>query len=93
MIMSIAYASTDDAVSSNTFGAWSDLVVGDRPEGLIDAYLLQDDDEVRVVAIWASQEHHDRAAQDDAHPVYDFFEACGLDPSHAVYRVEGRLGA
>lgn len=91
--MSIAHASAADAATSNTFGAWSDLVVGERPRGLIDAYLLRDDDEVRVVAVWASQEDHDRAARDDAHPVYDFFEACGLDPTHAIYRVEGRLGS
>lgn len=91
MIMSIARASVDDASSSNTFGAWSDVVVGKRPEGLIEAYLVRGDEEVRVVAIWQSEEDHDRAAQDSVHPVFDFFEACGLDPTHSVYRVEGRL--
>lgn len=93
MIMSIAHASVTDASSSNTFGAWSDLVTGDRPGGLLDAYLLRSDEEIRVVAIWESFEAHDQAAADEANPVFDFFEACGLDPKHVVYRVEGRLGS
>ena len=90
--MSIAYASVRDAATSNTFGAWSDLVTGARPDGLVDAYLLRGDDEIRVVAIWSSFDDHDRAAADDVHPIFHFFEACGLDPDHVVYRIEGRLG-
>ncbi len=93
MILSIAHASTDDAVDTNLFGAWSDIVVGERPAGLVDCYLLQGDGSVQVAAVWASIEDHDRAVDDGLnHPAFGFFEACGLDPVHSVYNVIGRLG-
>jgi hypothetical protein len=92
MIMSIAHANTQDAERENLFGAWSNLVVGSRPEGLVNCYLLETDESVQVVALWRSIEDHNRAIDDDvAHPAYAVFEAAGLDPVHSVHRVFGQI--
>jgi hypothetical protein len=92
MIMSIAHANTQDAERDNLFGAWSDLVVGSRPKGLINCYMLESHESVQVIAIWSSIEDHDRAiGEDAAHPAYAVFEAAGLDPVHTTYRVAGHI--
>lgn len=92
MILSIAHATADEAVHSNVFGAWSDLVVGNRPEGLIDSYLVQGDGVVQVVAVWNNMDDHDRAiSEESGHPAYVVFEAAGLDPVHSVYAVVGTI--
>ncbi len=93
MILSLAHAPVEDASRDNLFGAWSDLVVGDRPNGLIDCYLLEDEGVVQVAAIWESAEAHDRAiGEERTHPAFVVFEASGLDPTHSVFSIVGRLG-
>ena len=93
MILSLAHAPVEDASRDNLFGAWSDLVVGDRPNGLIDCYLLEDEGVVQVAAIWESVEAHDRAiGEERTHPAFVVFEASGLDPTHSVFSIVGRLG-
>jgi hypothetical protein len=93
MILSLAHAPVEDASRDNLFGAWSDLVVGDRPNGLIDCYLLEDEGVVQVAAIWESAEAHDRAiGEERTHPAFVVFEASGLDPTHSVFNIVGRLG-
>lgn len=92
MILSMAQTWCDQATKARVFGIWSDLVVGERPAGLIDAYLLEADGGVQIVAIWASSEDHDRAlAEGESHPARVVFDAAGLDPSHAIFKVVGRL--
>jgi hypothetical protein len=92
MILSIARADVDEATQANVFGAWSNLVVGNRPDGLIDSYLLTVNGQVRVVAVWESREHHDSAIHEDrAHPAYVVFEASGLDCTHEVLDVVGSI--
>lgn len=92
MILSIAQATVDEASKDNLFGAWSDLVVGDRPDGLVDCYLLESDGTVQVAAVWTSLDHHDAALTgDDTHPAALVFAACGVDPSHSVFEVLGHL--
>lgn len=94
MIVSIARAKANEAAQANVFGAWSDLVVGNRPDGLVDCYLLNsaDDDTVQVVAMWTSREHHDRAVHDDGvHPAYAVFETAGLDCTHTTLNVMGSI--
>ncbi len=92
MILSIAHASVEDPTAEYIFGAWSDIVVGERPDGLIDCYLSQGDGVIYMVSIWESVDDHDRAIEEETnHPAYGFFEACGIDPSHAIYQVIGRL--
>ena len=92
MILSIAHAPTDEASSANVLGEWSNLVVGERPTGLIDCYLLQGEGVVQIVAIWAEAEDHDRALEEEHnHPAYAVFEASGLDATHTVLKVAGRL--
>ena len=94
MIVSIAHADANEAALANVFGAWSDLVVGNRPNGLVDCYLLKSDDDgtVQVVAVWDSIDDHDRAVHDErVHPAYTVFEAAGLDCTHAVLSVIGSI--
>lgn len=92
MILSIARAAVDEAAKDNLFGAWSDLVVGDRPNGLVDCYLLESDGTVQVAAVWSSMDHHDAALSgDETHPATLVFAACGVDPSHSVFEVLGHL--
>ncbi len=93
MILSMAHAEAGEADRDNLFGEWSDLVVGEQPDGLVSAYLVADGDYVRVAAIWDSTEAHDRALHDEqTHPAFKVFEAAGLDPQHTVMKVMGSLG-
>ena len=93
MILSMAHAPVDDATATNLFGAWSDLVVGTRPGGLIDCYLLQSDELAYVISVWTSLDDHDEAigALDASHPAIALFNACGIDPNHTVLEVVGHI--
>jgi hypothetical protein len=92
MIMSVAHAPVDEASHANVFGAWSDLVVEERPKGLVDCYLLETDGVVQIVAIWKSVDDHDRAVEEESnHPAYAVFEASGLDPVHSIFNITGHL--
>lgn len=92
MILSIAHATVDEASKQNLLGAWSDLVVGDRPEGLVNCYLLESEETVQIAAVWQSIGHHDAAlAGDDLHPGSLVFAACGVEPSHTILEVLGHL--
>ena len=92
MILSLAQASRDDASTTHFFGIWSDMVIGkERPEGLVDCYLLEGEGVIQVAAVWKSAEHHDTAVDDVSHPAFGFFKACGLDPTHAVLRIIGHI--
>ncbi len=93
MIMSVAHAPVGESERDNVFGEWSDLVVGERPSGLVDCYLLETDGVVQIAALWTSREDHDRAVHEASnHPAYAVFEASGIDPTHSIYTVVGRLG-
>lgn len=93
VIVSVAHASMEDAESTHMYGIWSDFVVGETPEGLVDCFLLRGDGSVHVHAIWENREAHDQAVeQRSIHPALGFFDACGLDPTHTVYEVIGRMG-
>lgn len=92
MILSISYVPVADATRENVFGAWSNLQVGERPEGLVDCYLLESDGVIQIASIWATKDHHEQAIQGpETHPGRVVFTACGLDPTHNVYKVVGRL--
>lgn len=93
MILSIAQAEVDQATKDNLYGAWSNLVVGSRPEGLVNCYLLEADGMVQVAAVWSSLDHHDAALTGaPTHPGALVFSACGVDPSHSILEVMGHLG-
>ena len=69
MILSIAHAPVEDPDAEYIFGAWSEIAVGDRPEGLVDCYLSRGDDDVYMVSVWESMEAHQNALEDKAsHP-------------------------
>ena len=88
----MAHASVEDPTAEYIFGAWSNIVVGERPDGLVDCYLSQGGGVVHMVSIWTSIEDHDRAMEEEKnHPAFGFFAACGLDPNQTTYEVIGRL--
>lgn len=92
VILSIAHASVEDPDAEFIMGAWSDIVVGDRPTGLLNCYLSRDKNELYMVSVWRSEADHDRALADEAsHPSFGFFEACGVDPQHSNLTVIGHL--
>jgi hypothetical protein len=93
LILSVAQAPTEGASNTHMFGIWSDMIVsGERPPGLVNAYLLEGDGTIHVHTIWESREAHDRAmAKAPNHAVFGFFAACGLDPAQSVFRVIGRI--
>ena len=92
VILSLAHAKVDEATATNVYGAWSEIVVGDRPAGLVDCYLSTGDGLVQVAAVWESIEDHDRARDEELnHPAFGLFEACGVDPTHTILRVIGRF--
>ncbi len=92
MIMSLAHAAVDEATSANVFGAWSNLVVGEKPTGLVACYLLKAEGSVQIAAIWESAEDHNQAIEEEGkHPAFAVFEASGLDPTHAIFEVVGHL--
>lgn len=94
MILSLAHAEVDDAAAINVYGAWSEIVVGERPRGLVDCYLSEGDGVVQVAALWETMEDHDRAFEEKLnHPAFGLFAACGLDPTHTIHRVIGRFHA
>jgi hypothetical protein len=93
VILSMAQAEVTEADRDNLIGEWSDLVVGDRPSGLVSAYLIHDGPYVRVAAVWRSAEAHDAAlAEEGAHPAFRVFEAAGADPEHSVMSIVGAFG-
>lgn len=93
MIMSVAHASVDEGTTANLFGAWSNLKVGNRPEGLVECLLLEGEGNVQVIALWQSREHHDKAIEGEpVHPAFVVFEAAGLDPVHSTWDVVGTIG-
>jgi len=93
LILSIAHAPVDDPEAGYIFGAWSNIVVGERPAGLVDCYLSQTEGEVQMISVWNTAEDRDQALDErETNPEFGFFEACGLDPTHTTYKVIGRLG-
>lgn len=92
MILAIASAPVDDPTAEYIYGAWSDIVVGEQPTGLVDCYLSRGEGSLQMVSIWHSVEDHDRAIEKTQnHPAFGFFEACGLDHQQSVYHVVGHL--
>lgn len=86
----MAHAAIAQADRDNLYGEWSDIRVGERPEGLVSAYLLTDGDYVRVAAVWDSIEAHDKALHEEqTHPAYKVFEAAGADHEHSIMTVIG----
>lgn len=93
MILSIASAAVDEPDAEYIYSAWSDMVIGDRPDGLVDCYLSKTGDALQMVSLWDDAESHDRALADrESHPALGVFAACGVQPEHTMYDVIGHLG-
>ena len=91
-VVSVSRAAVGDAVSAHIYAAWSNLVALDRPSGLSECHLFEDDGYFEVMAIWESREDHDAAlAAESNHPGFVVFEASGVECSHSFKRVFGSL--
>ena len=92
MILSLAHSPVDEATRDNMFGAWSNVVTGARPDGLLECFLIEADGVVQVAALWESVDAHDRAIGDKStHPAFGVFEAMGAEPTHTIFAVVGHL--
>ena len=93
MILSLAQSQVAEATKGNMFGAWSNLVTGTRPDGLVDCYLMESDGVVQLAALWESVDAHDLAIGEEAtHPAFAVFEAMDAEPTHTVFKIVGHLG-
>lgn len=94
MIVAIAHADVEEARVHHLMKAWSDLVVGDKPAGLVECLLLQGDNGWQVTSIWHDTESLERAhSEEGAHPAYTVFEAAGAEPIHTTLQLTGRYHA
>lgn len=92
MIYAVAEAEVAEADSHNVFGAWSDLVVGEQPPGLVETYLLRGDGRWQIVSVWHDADALDRALGDErTHPANAVFDAAGIDCRHTRMHVAGHL--
>lgn len=92
MIFAVAEAEVAEADSHHVLKAWSDLVVGDRPDGMLECYLLQGEGKWQIASVWNDQDSLNRALEDEGdHPAYVVFEAAATDPHHITMHVTGRL--
>lgn len=92
MIFAVAEAEVAEADSHHVLKAWSDLVVGDRPPGMLECYLLRGDGVWQIASVWHDHDALDRALGDEGnHPAYAVFEAAGADLRHLSMHVTGRL--
>jgi len=92
VIFAVAEAEVAEADSHHVFGAWSDLVVGEQPHGLVETYLLRGDGLWQIVSVWHDAEALDRALGDErTHPANAVFDAAGIDCRHTTMHVAGHL--
>ncbi len=89
-VISLAEADVESAEQAHIFAAWSNLVTGERPPGLVECYLVEGDGVIQVAGVWDNVEAHDRALADEAnHPAFVVFEAAGVEASHSVSKIVG----
>ena len=92
MIFAVAEAEVAEADSHHVLTAWSNLVVGDRPPGMLECYLLRGDGTWQIASVWDDDESLNLALGDErTHPAYAVFEAAGADLRHNSMHVTGRL--
>ena len=92
MIFAVAEAEVAEADSHHLISAWSDLVVGERPQGMVACYLLRGEGMWQVASVWEHAESLDRAlGEERSHPAYAVFEAAGVDMRHTSMEVTGHL--
>jgi len=94
VIVAIAHADVEEARVHHLMKAWSDLVVGDKPAGLVECLLLQGENGWQVTSIWNDEASLEQAHGDEsAHPAFIVFEAAGAEPTHTTLRLTGRYHA
>lgn len=92
MIVAIAQADVEEARVHHLIAAWSDLVTGDKPHGLVECLLMRGDDEWHVTSIWDSEESLAKAHEDEgSHPAFVIFDAADAVPRHTTLELTGRF--
>ncbi len=91
-IVSVSRAAVDDAVSAHIYAAWSNLVALERPRGLAECFLFEDDGIFEIMGIWESMDDHDAAlADEENHPAFVVLEASGVECTHTFKRLFGSI--
>jgi hypothetical protein len=92
VIFAVAEAEVTEADSHHLAGAWSDLVVGKQPTGLVESYLVRGEGVWQVISVWDDADSLDRAlGEEDNHPANAVFDAAGIDCRHTSMHVMGHL--
>ena len=92
MIFAVAEAEVAEADSHHLAGAWSNLVVGEQPDGLVESYLLSREGVWQVISVWDDADSLDRAlGGEGSHPANAVFDAAGIDCRHTSMQVIGHL--
>ncbi|NND04504.1 MAG: hypothetical protein HKN91_17145 [Acidimicrobiia bacterium] len=91
-IVSVSRAKVDEAVSAHIYAAWSNLVTLERPAGLAECFLFEDDGVFEIMGVWETREDHDAAlAAETNHPAFVVFEAGGVECTHTFKRLFASL--
>lgn len=91
-VVSVSRAAVDDAVSAHIYAAWSNLVAIDRPAGLAECFMFEEDGYFEIMGIWESMDDHDAAlAAETNHPAFVVFEAAGVECGHTFKRLVGSV--
>lgn len=94
MIVAHAHATVDEAKVHHLMAAWSDLVTGAKPMGLVECLLLRGNEGWQVTSIWDKHESLQQAIDDEgAHPAFVVFDAAGVAPTHTTLELTGRYHA
>jgi hypothetical protein len=92
VIFAVAEAEVAEADSHHLAGAWSNLVVGNQPTGLVESYLLSGDGVWRVISVWDDVDSLNRAlGEEGIHPANAVFDAVGIACRHTSMHVVGHL--
>jgi hypothetical protein len=92
VIFAVAEAEVTEADSHHLGGAWSNLVVGEQPDGLVESYLLSGGGVWQVISVWDDADSLDRAlGEEGSHPANAVFDAAGIDCRHTSMHVVGHL--
>jgi len=91
-IVSVSRAEVHEAVSAHIYAAWSNLATLDRPDGLAECFLFEDDGIFEVMGVWDTMDDHDAALADEGrHPAFVVFEAAGVECTHSFKRLFGSI--
>jgi hypothetical protein len=93
MYVTMVEGTVDNLREGDLRSAWDERTSGDLPTGLVESYLMHDDDLWRIITLWESKEAvlSMRATVEKPTAIL-IFEQAGSRPSVSMWNVEGRAG-